>query len=475
MLLNLLKALREREIPNVSWKNNHELELVLNGDTDLDLYVPKPEKRNFLETAQKHQWLQVKNPVADYPDLCHFYGIGKDLKVYHIHVYFQVITGESWLKEYNLPIGDFLINNRVRSEIDHLYVLNGKSQAYLFALRHFLKGGSISSRILYVKELKSYQMEWKTCSSSLDASVHSTFLDLSDYMDKSGFYEDSIELPSILKARKVRKQLYKYLRFYHVSLPFRRVKHFFVRLLNKSVFKRKKIFLNRGYIIVITGADGAGKTTMIRELSNFFSTYLTTKTVALGKPQGKFIEWIRSTLMGSNYKSDVVSGSDTKNKEPSVLKCITSIILASLRYRESKKALKIAQNGELVISDRWPTMETGKMDGPKIDLASMSSRLKIWMAKIEKKIYQSIPDADCSIILTIPSEVAVKRNRKRIKKNKETDSEILERHDSNKNFRPKSKEIIHFNNNGELKDKRKELIHLVNKYLIEKQDQFINT
>ena len=36
----LLSALDDEEVNYVSWKNNHQLDLVMSGNGDLDLFVP---------------------------------------------------------------------------------------------------------------------------------------------------------------------------------------------------------------------------------------------------------------------------------------------------------------------------------------------------------------------------------------------------------------------------------------------------
>src|SRR5699024_200495 len=131
----------------VSWKNNHEIDLVLSGQSDLDIYVPLKYKTQFIELAHKNSWIIVKNPVADYPNIYHFYHIDKELNNFHLHVYFEIITGESWLKEYNFPIGEFLLNNK-EEHSSGIYILNKSAQAFLFGLRHFIKNQSNFSRIL---------------------------------------------------------------------------------------------------------------------------------------------------------------------------------------------------------------------------------------------------------------------------------------------------------------------------------------
>ena len=52
-LKKLLSACDERDINYVSWKNNHELKLVLSGESDIDLYVPLNQKFDFLKLCKE--------------------------------------------------------------------------------------------------------------------------------------------------------------------------------------------------------------------------------------------------------------------------------------------------------------------------------------------------------------------------------------------------------------------------------------
>ena len=158
-----LEKLDKSEVIYVSWKNNHELEESLSGKTDLDIFIPLQYKQLFLNIAFECKWVKVENPVAKYPWVIHLYNLGKNGQVYHLHVYFKIVTGESWLKEYVLPLDDFLIKHRVKSGFYGVWILNDKAQAYLFLLRHLIKGSSLLSRILYFRELKSYREEWDLC------------------------------------------------------------------------------------------------------------------------------------------------------------------------------------------------------------------------------------------------------------------------------------------------------------------------
>ena len=100
----LLNEIDMSSIPYVSWKNNHELDKFFNGDSDLDIYIPKAYKQKFINIATKNSWIAAVNPVAEFAHIEHFYNIGDNGKAYHLHVYFKVITGESWIKEFDLPL-----------------------------------------------------------------------------------------------------------------------------------------------------------------------------------------------------------------------------------------------------------------------------------------------------------------------------------------------------------------------------------
>lgn len=464
MISSFLPLLEKAKLGSyVSWKNNHEIDLSLSGDSDLDIYIPLKLKSDFINLAQADGWINVENPVAHYPNIYHFYKVDKNLKNYHLHVYFEVNTGESWLKEYNFPIGDFLLANRVKHE-SGIYILNNKAQAYLFGLRHLIKNKSIFSRILYEKEFSSYQDEWNLCKSDFQPAVYSSFFNLEPYLPKSGL-ESKLELPDRSVARQARIELEKYLRFDKNKLFSLRFQSFFRRLFNKLYFKRKKTLPRQGFILAFSGADGVGKSTMSETIGNAYANFLTVKTVQLGKPQSALVEKIRG-LLNKPSSQESKQFKLKPNKNISFKKAVTATVLARMRYKEANKALKYRKQNYLIISDRWPTTEIGKMDGPQL-IAKDLKGLKKWLAKKEQKYYELIPEADLCITLTVPTEIAIQRNRDRIKEGKETDEEIIMRHQQNAEHQPKAKELIRFDNDGQLIPKRLELIKIIQSKLFQ--------
>lgn len=457
-MIKFLRLLDKEDIEYVSWKNNHEIFECLKGKGDLDILVGSSSEVRFRILAQEGGWLELKNPVAQFRSVSHFYRISEAGVVFHLHVYFDVVTGESWLKEFILPLKEFLISKRIMCPEYKIWVLDNKAQAYIFLIRHFLKSGSFTSRFLYWREIDSYRTEWLLCETSPEDLRGFGPIALDPYIAGSGI-GDEFKVPRLLDSIRFRLAIFKYCRFTLFSLPILRLKSFSMRALNKVLFKEKKKFLGRGMIIAISGADGAGKSSMITGLNKSFSTFQSCYVYTLGKPQGSVVEFIR-TLVMTNDRSINLEKSKAF-KETGLKKAFASVVLGFLRLRKAKMARAIADKGNLVLVDRWPTNKFGKMDSPKILSDISSSWLLKLMAQIEKGTYEKIPRADLCFYLKVSIDTAVSRNESRVKIGKETKSEIETRHIDNKDVVPLSNKIIEFQNEGPFNEKLFELHSII--------------
>ena len=129
-----------------------------------------------------------------------------------------------------------------------------------------------------------------------------------------------------------------------------------------------------------------------------------------------------------DYPMDYYVG-DLLKKKNGFVWGIRYLALAYERYKLAHIAYELASRGAIVICDRYPTLSPGKMDSPRID--SGGSRLVEIMSQYERQFYQRLPKANGLIFLDVSIEEAIKRNRSRIKKDKETDNEIKFRHKEN--------------------------------------------
>lgn len=449
-LLVTLNSIHECGIPYVSWKNNHELGDFLSGDGDIDILVDVNCRTRFLQLVLGQNWTELVNPVAIYPFISHFYKPGTGNRIYHLHVYFRILTGDSWLKEYLLPFEEFLFDNRVLDEDHNIFVLNLNAQRYLFALRHLMKGGSVISRLLYFKELGSYKKEWRACCGSEGWDPAYGPFSLVSFVKGANLSTNIIRMPSFLTSVRLRWSLIWFCRFNILSLPFRRIFSFYIRFCNKVFFRKKKVFPIGGLVIAITGVDGSGKSTLIDEMFKYYSNFITVKQYRLGRPQGHFLELIlRATkwLRKDKKQNSVNLGEASK---VSVLKALSVTFLALLRLAKARSAFRSVSQGCLVLSDRWPSAELAKMDGPQIDTDhTYSNRLITFLGYVEHWAYSQIPRADVCFVLKVNLDTALKRNSDRIKAGKESDQEIRMRFEENQAVKPIARKVIEFENNGD--------------------------
>lgn len=463
-LLRLLRLLDEVSVPYVSWKNNHQLSEALAGSSDLDIFVPLQCRAAFLRCVEGLRWIRVENPVARYPWVTHIYSTDCGHNPYHIHVYFKLVTGESWLKEYVLPLDNFMIENRERAADGCVWILSKKAQAYLFVLRHLLKAGSLVSRTMYFRERGSYRREWHECAVAIDCLNDYGPIQLNGYLVDSGLKDGGFSMPGLAIAVKFRLSMIPYLRMAWWSLPVRRIGSFVDRAINKLILKRKKVLPEGGLILAISGVDGAGKTSMITDVHHALSGFLSVRRYMLGRPQGRFIEPLRKLIRGRRSSGSVARHAGNPAGAPQPITMVASMsaaMLGLLRLRMARKAMKSALHGQVALVDRWPTDVVGMMDGPRIDVDAGCSPVIRLCARIEKWSYHRMPMADVCFFLEVPVHELIERNRRRIKADKESDAEIIARYETNRQCRPLARKVVRFDNDGDFDTKRLELLSLI--------------
>lgn len=452
-MVNFLSGLDSLDIKYVSWKNNHQISDALSGKSDLDILINKSDRAEFLKFVSLVSGIIVDSYVAPFKDIVHVYFRGGNGVIYHVHVYYDLITGNSWIKEYRLPLVKNFINDRVFDDELKVWVLKPSHQLYVFLIRHTIKCASIFGFILYRCQFKDYKSEYESIIKSIELPLENFDILNLDIKTDLNNRINKVELLDIFKEYKKSLKFASYRRYSAWQCYFKQTKSFFVRLFNKAFIKRDKVFKNDGFIIAISGVDGSGKSTMISSLRSEFSKFLSVQSIRLGKPYPEIMDGLlsKNKVLESNYE-----GKTRKNYKSQ----IKSLILAYLRYRATKKALKAKRKGLLVLSDRWPSIEGGRMDGPK--LQSDTYRLsRSWFTRVlsilEMKFYRKMIPADIVFILKVNIESAMTRNQNRIKKNKETDIEIQERFMSNSNHNCITDRLVEFDNDGILSVKEEEL------------------
>jgi thymidylate kinase len=136
----------------------------------------------------------------------------------------------------------------------------------------------------------------------------------------------------------------------------------------------------------------------------------------------------RSTRVTAKPISEVAD-TETGTRFP-ILFGIRAVLLAHDRHALLTRAYASAANGSIVLSDRYPSVERGALDGAQLshdDAPAPTGSLRRRLAAVESRFYRRIPPPDLVLYLTAPLEVALERNRSRGKL--EPESYVLSRHE----------------------------------------------
>lgn len=380
----IVSTLRTHEIDICVWKDISHIKSGISKD--IDLYISDFDK--VKKILVNEGFLITKNTKGNHDFLFHAFKKIKK-KTLHLHLYTNLFSGSSWLKQYNfekfIPL---LIESSLKSELalpsnDIIYEIE--------SIRYQIKKKNYIDRVLLKRgKFKTLQ-------------------------ELTNINQEFNKKPTKLYLNKVS------LRYPRYKLPFFYLSNFARRLFP---FLYGHEVLDGGKIIVIHGSDGSGKSTMIRKISEYCYTNCKTKTYTTGN--------LRASL---GLK---------KNTNIQNIKAIKSVLIAIIRLIITYKAKLYTKVGYLVFMDRWPTQSLNTFDGPRLNKIGL-------LGYLEFHIYGLIPMPDLAIGLDPGIDILLKRNNDRLKVDKETPQEIIERYKLWKNYHLNVKKHNYLKNNNEVK------------------------
>jgi thymidylate kinase len=201
-----------------------------------------------------------------------------------------------------------------------------------------------------------------------------------------------------------------------------------------------------GAVIAFVGPEATGKSTLLADAERWLGAHYTVRRVHAGKPPSTFLTFVpnlllpalrslfpeqRSTRVTAGVALGVQEqiGAARDGKQFPMLFGIRSVLLAHDRKALLTRAYASAANGTIVLSDRYPSVEPGAVDGAQLghdQAPAPEGAVRRQLAALEARLYRDIPPADLVVYLTAPLEVALERNRERGKS--EPESYVLSRH-----------------------------------------------
>ena len=154
----LLSKLKKYDIKYCHWKSNMNLSTELNGG-ELDLFVENESKNDFESLIGELGFIKAFDSLQSHIDnVHHFYGMDRGSgKILHLHVFYDILTGESISKNLNLKLDDLLLKDL--SYKSKVVIPSAKVELIIFLIRIFSKHQSIIEYLLLLRDYGSVKKE----------------------------------------------------------------------------------------------------------------------------------------------------------------------------------------------------------------------------------------------------------------------------------------------------------------------------
>lgn len=448
----LLDELNAGAIGYCHWKNNHCIEKSLAGEDDLDLLVNEPDYERFRFIIAVLGFKEAVNRHIEFPGIFHFYGLdAASGRLLHLHVHTRVVTGESHIKNYHLPLERMILQNTCFHP-SGCRVPIPEVELILFVLRYFIKISCLPGAFLLWKRKDYFVSEFRHVRQGKSYKVD-FLLDRHFRYVSSGFFDLLFgalcnpvrPIARVLLGLELRWRIRSLRRLSAIRTIRARYGQLIYRALNKLIMRQKKSLVTGGAIIATTGLDASGKSTMNSQLQGWLMSALNVRHCHVGRPEPRLETLFFRALLKTKktLNTHCGEGRGACRDKRNIIFALRYLVLAYERYKLLKAADRFRAKGYVVICDRYPSLNLGVMDSPRIG----QEHGRYWynlLGRAERKLYEGIPFPDAIYNLSIPVELALERNRERLKADKETDLELRERyrHNAGLQYRARSYEVI---------------------------------
>jgi thymidylate kinase len=457
LISRLAEQFHTQGIRYCHWKSNINLDKSFKGEADLDFFVDRQSISSLLGIMTQLGFKDAKiryGPEA--PGVTHHYGLDVITgKFVHVHLFTNILTGESFVKSHRFPFERMFLENCYR--VGQLEVVSKPAELVLFVLRMFIKHGSLLDMLRIYRETADIrrELEWLLDNDNIGEAL-SLLQNFCPTISESLFlncveaiHENQSFLKKLLLAQRVRWQLRNLAQYNYIKRAYAYYRVIIAKL--NSILKgnlKNKTLHSGGAVIAFVGADATGKSTLVAETERWLGKIFAVRKVHVGKPPSslltvpfnmtftlvrRLIPQLRRSQLPTRL-DDIKPSQSAVKKPSSLIYAIRAVTLAWDRYKLLRKVSLARAKGDLVICDRYPSEQTGAMDSPRLEehLHKKGMRIDLFnlLARLERKIYKRMPLPDIVIKLTVSLATAKKRNTERLKGEKDTDEFIEARHRS---------------------------------------------
>ncbi len=453
-VMALFAALNREGIRYCHWKSNLRLARGLSGGTDLDILVDPDDAARF----QAHLGpLRIRRMLAPpgkrYPGIEDYLGFDPaGGALFHLHVHYRLVLGEQFVKNYQLPLEErFLDSARLQ---DGVKVPASELELMVLSLRALLKyrdrdgvkdllgirspglPAHIREEIDWLLARTTPERVREATADLLGPALAETVERFLRAVGRPESVRDGRELLRLRRAARAGLRPYQrggrapaVLRYAHES----------ARRRNRFRFEpaRKMTLPGGGLSIALVGADGAGKTTVGRELKSWLGRMVQLHPYYLGSKQpSRLSDWLYTAFRAGRRahrgfaarfgEENVIARTLAGGRQACLYAHYLSV--GSDRYRRHRAALRSdLPAGGIVLYDRFPL--EAPLDGPEIRIAAGGDNgfVARSLAGREEALYRRFQPPDLFLILAVDPDVSVRRKPDHSRETIETKARLLRR------------------------------------------------
>jgi len=404
------------------WKSNQRLHTFINGKEDLDLLFREEDRDIVLNLMYKSGARKFEAiPLGKYEYIYDFLIIDDEGSLIHFHLHFGLDIGEKGIKRYRLPFVNSVLESRIRSNSDKVWVPAYSYELLLLLLRLSLRFPPIAylkykwmKSSYYIENKANGEFKWlkkRVSFCEFEKVVSNHFDDKVIIKSIMDLYNENLTATRILALRSALS--YKRLEWMKKSDAYVNYKFIIERFkVNRiirimSLMPSKRINTSAGKIVVILGSDGAGKSTLVKNLYQSFSRKIDVYNLYMGLPK------------------------PSKSNNPLLSKLFRRLGLFPLwnvivKRNNISKAYKLKSSRALILCDRFPQhYNEGIMDGPLLNRWRKSSNpIKKYFSKLEHDLFEEMADTKIDLVvkLIVDSETSARRGKHSLKMAKQKTS-----------------------------------------------------
>jgi thymidylate kinase len=430
---SLFRSLEQKGVRYCHWKSNIRLEETLAAAEDIDLLVDPRNARLFyaalLENGLK---LTRSRSGIGHPGVFHAVGLDEaSAASVHVHAYFQIVSGDSLVKSYRLPIERSLLEQT--RYLHGVRVPTPEAELVLFALRIALKHigpieilmanrhyRRVSRELGWLREAANAERAEALCTAWFPSIDPPLFRQLLDAIEA----ERAVARRFVLGWR-VARRLRALRRLSPMLGAVSRLWQVLSLLVKRFRRRRDLVLQTGGMIVALVGPKATGKSTVGHVLATRLGLHLDVLRIHAGKPPATALTLLPRLLVpaarllfSKERTGEYEKPERRREKRYSLLYILRMTLLAYDRRKLLSRALRAATAGCVVISDRYPSESVGAIDSCCFDeaaLAKCSNPLNRWLMNQERALYKGLPKPDLLLRLEAPIETTIERDAQRLK------------------------------------------------------------